>query len=59
VKFNLMKVDLKTHTIERYRLIEMLAFISSEIHKAFEPIFSPDGRGSWRAPSGGRSTPHR
>jgi glutathione S-transferase len=91
LKFNLMKVDLKAHTIEdgrplsninpknsvpvlqlddgelltenvailsfiadkapalippgsfgRYRLIEMLAFISSEIHKAFEPIFSPD-----------------
>jgi len=26
----------------RSRLIEMLAFISTEIHKAFKPLFSPD-----------------
>ena len=26
----------------RYRLLEMLAFISTEIHKAFKPLFSPD-----------------
>lgn len=29
-------------TMERYRLIEWLAFISSEIHKSFSPLFSPD-----------------
>jgi glutathione S-transferase len=26
----------------RYRLLEMLGFISAETHKAFEPVFSPD-----------------
>ena len=26
----------------RYRLLEMLAFISTEIHKAFKPLFTPD-----------------
>ena len=26
----------------RYRLLEMLAFIATEIHKAFKPLFSPD-----------------
>jgi glutathione S-transferase len=29
-------------TLERYRLIEWLAFINSEIHKNFSPLFSPD-----------------
>lgn len=28
-------------TMERYRLIEWLAFINSELHKAFSPLFSP------------------
>jgi glutathione S-transferase len=28
-------------TLERYRLIEWLAFINSEIHKNFSPLFSP------------------
>ena len=28
-------------TMERYRLIEWLAFISSEVHKGFSPLFSP------------------
>jgi glutathione S-transferase len=27
--------------IERYRVIEWLAFINSELHKAFSPLFSP------------------
>jgi len=27
--------------MERYRLIEWLAFINSEIHKSFGPLFSP------------------
>jgi glutathione S-transferase len=29
-------------TLERYRLAEWLAYISSEIHKAFSPLFAPD-----------------
>jgi glutathione S-transferase len=29
-------------TMERYRLIEWLGFISSEIHKNFSPLFRPD-----------------
>ena len=28
----------------RYRLLEMLAYISTEVHKAFKPFFSPDAR---------------
>lgn len=28
-------------SLERYRLIEWLAFINSEIHKSFSPLFSP------------------
>lgn len=28
-------------TMERYRLIEWLAFINSEVHKSFSPLFSP------------------
>jgi len=29
-------------TLERYRLVEWLAFINSELHKAFSPLFVPD-----------------
>jgi glutathione S-transferase len=29
-------------TMERYRLVEWLAFISSEIHKSFSPLFRED-----------------
>lgn len=29
-------------TLERYQLQEWLAFISSELHKAFSPLFKPD-----------------
>ena len=28
-------------TLERYRLIEWLAFVNSEIHKSFSPLFNP------------------
>ncbi|MHB1587844.1 MAG: glutathione transferase GstA [Acidiferrobacteraceae bacterium] len=31
----------KTGTLERYRLIEWLAFISTEVHKQFSPFFRP------------------
>lgn len=29
-------------TMERYRLVEWLAFINSEIHKSFAPLFAPN-----------------
>lgn len=32
----------KTGTLERYRLIEWLAFISTEVHKQFSPFFRPN-----------------
>jgi glutathione S-transferase len=31
-----------TGTFERYRLMEWLNFITSELHKGFSPLFSPD-----------------
>ena len=33
----------------RFRLLEMLAFISTEIHKAFKPFFRPDSTAAERA----------
>jgi len=30
-------------TLERYRLVEWLAFINSELHKSFSPLFVPHG----------------
>lgn len=29
-------------TLERYRLMELLNFVSTEIHKGFSPLFKPD-----------------
>jgi len=29
-------------SMERYRLMEWLAFVNSEVHKAFSPLFRPD-----------------
>src|SRR5207244_4803677 len=29
-------------TMERYRLMEWLSFINSEVHKAFSPLFAPN-----------------
>jgi glutathione S-transferase len=29
-------------TMERYRLMEWLAFVNSEVHKSFSPLFRPD-----------------
>ena len=33
----------KAGTAERYRLMEMLNFITTEIHKGFSPLFNADG----------------
>lgn len=35
-------------TLERYRLMEWLNFISSEIHKQFSPLFNPKINPEWR-----------
>ncbi|WP_372785786.1 glutathione transferase GstA [Phenylobacterium sp.] len=36
----------------RYRLLEMLAFISTEIHKSFKPFFKPDASEAEKAAAG-------
>ncbi|MGH8607592.1 MAG: glutathione transferase GstA, partial [Gammaproteobacteria bacterium] len=38
----------KTGTLERYRLMEWLNFVSSEIHKQFSPLFNPKITAEWR-----------
>ncbi len=35
-------------TMERYRALEMLAYISTELHKSFSPLFSPNTAESTR-----------
>jgi len=35
-------------TLERYRLMEWLNFISSELHKAFGPLFNPAAAPEWK-----------
>lgn len=35
-------------TMERYRLMEWLNFITSEIHKQFSPLFNPKTPAEWR-----------
>jgi glutathione S-transferase len=35
-----------TGTLERYRWLEWLAFISTEVHKQFGPLFKPDTPGA-------------
>lgn len=35
-------------TMERYRLQEMLNFITSEIHKSFSPLFNPNAAPEWK-----------
>ncbi|THD55526.1 glutathione transferase GstA [Phenylobacterium sp.] len=35
-----------------FRLLEMLAFISTEIHKSFKPFFSPDATGAEKTAAG-------
>ncbi|MGH8479592.1 MAG: glutathione transferase GstA [Gammaproteobacteria bacterium] len=39
----------KTGTMERYRLMEWLNFVSSEIHKQFGPLFNPQITAEWKA----------
>jgi glutathione S-transferase len=40
---------LPTGPLGRFRLLEMLAFISTEIHKAFKPFFKPDSTAAEKA----------
>ena len=35
-------------TIERYRLMQWLNFISTELHKGFTPLFSPQAPDEWK-----------
>ena len=35
-------------TMERYRLMEILNFISSEVHKNFSPVFNPSASADWK-----------
>lgn len=39
----------KAGTMERYRVLEWLNFISSEVHKQFSPFFNPKITPEWRA----------
>lgn len=35
-------------TLERYRLMEMLNYIASEVHKSFSPLFNPAISADWK-----------
>jgi glutathione S-transferase len=35
-------------SLERYRLMEMLNYISTELHKNFSPLFNPDASADWK-----------
>lgn len=35
-------------TLERYRLMEMLNYIASEVHKSFGPLFNPSASADWK-----------
>ena len=39
-------IEPPTGTLERYRWLEWLAFISTEVHKQFGPLFKPDTPGA-------------
>lgn len=41
----------KAGTLERYRLMEWLNFISAELHKTFAPLFHPEVAAEWRQAS--------
>src|SRR5579863_618947 len=36
-------------TFERYRLMELLNYITSEVHKGFSPLFNPKISADWKA----------
>jgi glutathione S-transferase len=36
-------------TFERYRLMEMLNYITSEVHKGFGPLFNKEASAEWKA----------
>src|SRR5580658_4130791 len=36
-------------TLERYRLMELLNFITSELHKTFGALFNPKASADWKA----------
>ena len=36
-------------TFERYQLMEMLNYITSEVHKGFSPLFNPKISADWKA----------
>jgi glutathione S-transferase len=36
-------------TLERYRLMEILNYIASEVHKGFGPLFNPKASSDWKA----------
>jgi glutathione S-transferase len=36
-------------TFERYQLMEILNYITSEVHRAFSPLFNPKISADWRA----------
>jgi glutathione S-transferase len=38
----------KPGTMDRYRLMEWLNFVTSEIHKQFGPLFNPKVTGEWK-----------
>src|SRR5258708_32462122 len=38
-------------TFERYQLMEMLNYITSEVHKSYSPLFNPKISADWKASS--------
>lgn len=36
-------------TFERYRVLEWLNYIASDVHKGFSPLFNPNASADWRA----------
>jgi len=41
-------------TFERYQLMEILNYITSEVHKGFSPLFNPKISADWRASRAGQ-----
>jgi glutathione S-transferase len=39
----------RSGTLERYRLMEVLNYITSELHKSYGPLFNPKISADWRA----------